>query len=281
MRPYQITATERILNRIEIANNYKKYGSIEGGGYIWHTTGSGKTLTSFKTARLATKLPYIDKVLFVVDRKDLDYQTMKEYDRFEKGAANSNTSTRILKRQLEDPNTSIIITTIQKLATFIKKNPDHEVYKEHIVIIFDECHRSQFGDMHTAIVKNFKRYHLFGFTGTPIFSVNSGKAKSTGFFTTAQTFGDQLHSYTIVDAINDKNVLPFRVDYIKTMDMDEEITDEMVWDINREKVMMAQERIQLVTQYILEHFDQKTYRGDKTYIYNRLMNVEPLLSVMR
>ena len=182
-------------------------------------------------------------------RKDLDYQTMKEYDRFEKGAANSNTSTRILKRQLEDPNTSIIITTIQKLATFIKKNPDHEVYKEHIVIIFDECHRSQFGDMHTAIVKNFKRYHLFGFTGTPIFSVNSGKAKSTGFFTTAQTFGDQLHSYTIVDAINDKNVLPFRVDYIKTMDMDEEITDEMVWDINREKVMMAQERIQLVTQY--------------------------------
>ena len=281
MRPYQITATERILNRIEIANNYKKYGSIEGGGYIWHTTGSGKTLTSFKTARLATKLPYIDKVLFVVDRKDLDYQTMKEYDRFEKGAANSNTSTRILKRQLEDPNTSIIITTIQKLATFIKKNPDHEVYKEHIVIIFDECHRSQFGDMHTAIVKNFKRYHLFGFTGTPIFSVNSGKAKSTGFFTTAQTFGDQLHSYTIVDAINDKNVLPFRVDYIKTMDMDEEITDEMVWDINREKVMMAQERIQLVTQYILEHFDQKTYRGDKTYIYNRLMNVEEVASAKR
>lgn len=238
-------------------------------------------MTSFKTARLATKLPYIDKVLFVVDRKDLDYQTMKEYDRFEKGAANSNTSTRILKRQLEDPNTSIIITTIQKLATFIKKNPDHEVYKEHIVIIFDECHRSQFGDMHTAIVKNFKRYHLFGFTGTPIFSVNSGKAKSTGFFTTAQTFGDQLHSYTIVDAINDKNVLPFRVDYIKTMDMDEEITDEMVWDINREKVMMAQERIQLVTQYILEHFDQKTYRGDKTYIYNRLMNVEEVASAKR
>ena len=227
MRPYQITATERILNRIEIANNYKKYGSIEGGGYIWHTTGSGKTLTSFKTARLATKLPYIDKVLFVVDRKDLDYQTMKEYDRFEKGAANSNTSTRILKRQLEDPNTSIIITTIQKLATFIKKNPDHEVYKEHIVIIFDECHRSQFGDMHTAIVKNFKRYHLFGFTGTPIFSVNSGKAKSTGFFTTAQTFGDQLHSYTIVDAINDKNVLPFRVDYIKTMDMMKKL--QMKW----------------------------------------------------
>lgn len=156
MRPYQITATERIINRIEIANNYKKYGSIEGGGYIWHTTGSGKTLTSFKTARQASYLPFIDKVLFVVDRKDLDYQTMKEYDRFEKGAANSNTSTAILKKQLENPNARIIITTIQKLATFIKKNPGHEVYQKHVVIIFDECHRSQFGDMHTAIVKNFK-----------------------------------------------------------------------------------------------------------------------------
>lgn len=278
MRPYQITATERILNRIEIANNYKKYGSIEGGGYIWHTTGSGKTLTSFKTARLASKLPYIDKVLFVVDRKDLDYQTMKEYDRFEKGAANSNTSTTILKNQLENEDAKIIITTIQKLATFIKKNPGHKVYQKHIVIIFDECHRSQFGDMHTAIIKNFKKYHLFGFTGTPIFSVNSGRAKSPEFFTTGQTFGDQLHSYTIVDAINDKNVLPFRVDYIKTMDVEEDITDEMVWDINREKVMMAPERIRIVTKYILEHFDQKTYRGDKTYIYNKLINVAEVAS---
>lgn len=209
----------------------------------------------------------------MVDRKDLDYQTMKEYDRFEKGAANSNTSTTILKRQLEDPDAHIIITTIQKLATFIKKNLGHEVYTKHIVIIFDECHRSQFGDMHTAIVKNFKKYHLFGFTGTPIFSVNSGRAKNPEFFTTGQTFGDQLHSYTIVDAINDKNVLPFRVDYIKTMDVEEEITDEMVWDINREKVMMAPERIRIVTQYIREHFDQKTYRGDKTYIYNTLTNI--------
>lgn len=288
MRPYQITATERILNRIEIANNYKKYGSVEGGGYIWHTTGSGKTLTSFKTARLASKLPYIDKVLFVVDRKDLDYQTMKEYDRFEKGAANSNTRTAVLQRQLEDKdekgayhNYKIIITTIQKLATFIKKNPRHEVYNKHIVIIFDECHRSQFGDMHTAIVKNFKKYHLFGFTGTPIFSINSGRAKNPEFFTTGQTFGDQLHSYTIVDAINDKNVLPFRVDYIKTMDVEEEITDEMVWDINREKVMVAPERIRLVTKYILEHFDQKTYRGDKTYIYNALTNIEEVASSKR
>lgn len=278
MRPYQITATERILNRIEIANNYKKYGDIAGGGYIWHTTGSGKTLTSFKSARLASQLPYIDKVLFVVDRKDLDYQTMKEYDRFEKGAANSNSNTSILKRQLEDSNAHIIITTIQKLSTFIKKYPGHEVFEKHVVIIFDECHRSQFGDMHAAIVKSFKKYHLFGFTGTPIFAANSGNASKTQFFTTAQTFGDQLHTYTIVDAINDKNVLPFRVDYIKTMDMEEDITDEMVWDINREKTYMAPERIKLVTKYILEHFDQKTYRGNKTYVYNSLQNIGEVAS---
>ncbi|MFN2926664.1 type I restriction endonuclease subunit R [Lachnospiraceae bacterium YH-ros2228] len=278
MRPYQITATERILNRIEIANNYKKYGDIAGGGYIWHTTGSGKTLTSFKAARLASQLPYIDKVLFVVDRKDLDYQTMKEYDRFEKGAANSNSNTTILKRQLEDSNAHIIITTIQKLSTFIKKYPGHEVFEKHVVIIFDECHRSQFGDMHAAIVKSFKKYHLFGFTGTPIFAANSGSASKTQFFTTAQTFGDQLHTYTIVDAINDKNVLPFRVDYIKTMDMEEDITDEMVWDINREKTYMAPERIKLVTKYILDHFDQKTYRGNKSYYYNALMNIGEVAS---
>ena len=278
MRPYQITATERILNRIEIANNYKKYGTIEGGGYIWHTTGSGKTLTSFKTARLASQLPYIDKVLFVVDRKDLDYQTMKEYDRFEKGAANSNTSTAVLKRQLEDDNAHIIITTIQKLSTFIKKEKNHPVYTKRVVIIFDECHRSQFGDMHSAIVKNFKKYHLFGFTGTPIFAVNARAASGAQFFTTAQTFGDQLHTYTIVDAINDKNVLPFRVDYIKTMDMEPDIDDKSVWDIDREKAYMAPQRIELVTKYILEHFDQKTYRGDKTYLFNTLTNIAEVAS---
>ncbi len=278
MRPYQITATERILNRIEIANNYKKYGRIEGGGYIWHTTGSGKTLTSFKTARLASSLPYIDKVLFVVDRKDLDYQTMKEYDRFEKGAANSNTSTAVLKKQLEDDGAHIIITTIQKLATFIKKNPAHDVYGKRVVIIFDECHRSQFGDMHLAIIKNFKKYHLFGFTGTPIFSTNSGSVKNANFFTTAQTFGDQLHTYTIVDAINDKNVLPFRVDYIKTMDIDADIDDEQVWDIDRKKALEAPQRIAEITKYILDHFDQKTYRGDKTYTFNTLMNIADVAS---
>ena len=278
MRPYQITATERILNRIEIANNYKKYGSVAGGGYIWHTTGSGKTLTSFKAARLASNLPYIDKVLFVVDRKDLDYQTMKEYDRFEKGAANSNTSTAVLKKQLEKDDCRIIITTIQKLSTFVKKNPGHDVYQKHAVIIFDECHRSQFGDMHTAIVKNFKKYHLFGFTGTPIFAANAGAVRNPQFFTTEQTFGDQLHTYTIVDAINDKNVLPFRVDYIKTMDTDPDIDDEEVWDIDREKAFMAPERIRLVTKYILDHFDQKTYRGDKSYVFNVLTNISDVAS---
>ena len=278
MRPYQIVATERILNRIEIANNYKKYGTVAGGGYIWHTTGSGKTLTSFKTAQLATKLDYIDKVLFVVDRKDLDYQTMKEYDRFEKGAANSNTSTAVLKRQLEDDNARIIITTIQKLATFIKKNAGHSVFDKRVVIIFDECHRSQFGDMHQAITKYFKKYHLFGFTGTPIFAVNAGVSKNPTLRTTEQAFGDQLHAYTIVDAINDKNVLPFRVDYIKTMDAEPNIDDKEVWDINREKAFLAPERIRLVTDYILTHFDQKTYRGDKTYTYSVLQNITEVAS---
>ena len=278
MRPYQITATERILNRIEIANNYKKYGSIAGGGYIWHTTGSGKTLTSFKTARLASRLPYIDKVLFVVDRKDLDYQTMKEYDRFEKGAANSNTNTNILKKQLENSECRIIITTIQKLSTFIKKYKGHEVFNKHVVIIFDECHRSQFGEMHTSIVKNFKKYHIFGFTGTPIFNVNTGTVKDPHYFTTEQTFGDQLHTYTIVDAINDRNVLPFRVDYVKTMDIDDDMNDEEVWDINRETAYQAPERIKQVTSYILEHFDQKTYRGDRTYLYNQLRNIKEVAS---
>ena len=278
MRPYQIVATERILNRIEIANNYKKYGTVAGGGYIWHTTGSGKTLTSFKTAQLATKLDYIDKVLFVVDRKDLDYQTMKEYDRFEKGAANSNTSTAVLKRQLEDDNARIIITTIQKLATFIKKNAGHSVFDKRVVIIFDECHRSQFGDMHQAITKYFKKYNLFGFTGTPIFAVNAGVSKNPTLRTTEQAFGDQLHAYTIVDAINDKNVLPFRVDYIKTMDAEPDIDDKEVWDINREKAFLAPERIRLVTDYILTHFDQKTYRGDKTYTYSVLQNIAEVAS---
>ena len=281
MRPYQITATERILNQIKIAYNYKKYGSIAAGGYIWHTTGSGKTLTSFKTARLASQLPFIDKVLFVVDRKDLDYQTMKEYDRFEKHAADSNISTAVLARQLRDPKSHIIITTIQKLSTFIKKHPVHEVYSKQMVIIFDECHRSQFGDMHAAIVKYFKNYYMFGFTGTPIFSVNAGIARKTQYFTTAQTFGDRLHIYTIVDAINDKNVLPFRVDYIKTMEAEPDMDDEQVWDIDRKKAFNAPERISVIANYILDHFDQKTYRGDKSYVFNALTNISEVASASR
>ena len=285
MRPYQITATERILNRIEIANNYKKYGTIAGGGYIWHTTGSGKTLTSFKTAQLATKLDYIDKVIFVLDRKDLDYQTMKEYDRFEKGAANSNSSTRILQYQLEDRDRNgnpseakIIITTIQKLSTFIKKNPNHPVYQKHVVLIFDECHRSQFGDMHIAIVKHFKKYHMFGFTGTPIFADNTGAVQNIQCMTTEQTFGDRLHSYTIVNAINDKNVLPFRVDYIRTMSIADDVEDEKVWDINREQALLAPERIDLVSRYILEHFNQKTYRDDKQYLFKTVTNISDVVT---
>ena len=261
MRPYQIAATEKILSRIEVSTNYKKAGTIDGGGYIWHTTGSGKTLTSFKTAQLATKLPYIDKVLFVVDRKDLDYQTMREYDRFEKGAANSNKSTRVLQKQLEDPAANIIITTIQKLDVFISKNKKHDVYKKHVVIIFDECHRSQFGNMHQQITKHFKQYHLFGFTGTPIFAVNSRSGGNPLLKTTEQAFGDKLHTYTIVNAISDANVLPFRIDYINTIKEKEETQDKKVSAIDKEKALGSPERIRKIVAYTLEHFDQKTKRN--------------------
>ncbi|MGE4384688.1 MAG: type I restriction endonuclease subunit R [Endomicrobiaceae bacterium] len=261
MRPYQIAATEKILNRIELSTNYKQQRTTKAGGYIWHTTGSGKTLTSFKTAQLASKLNYIDKVLFVVDRKDLDYQTMKEYDKFEKGAANSNTSTVKLKKQLEDPSARIIITTIQKMDRFIAQNKGHSVFNGHIVIIFDECHRSQFGDMHTAVIKSFKNYHIFGFTGTPIFAQNSTGGSNPQLKTTEQAFGDKLHSYTIVDAINDENVLPFRIDYINTLKMKIDIKDKKVKAIDMEKAANAPERIKKIAGYILEHFDQKTKRN--------------------
>ena len=268
MRPYQIAATERILSRIAIATNYKKLGALEAGGYIWHTTGSGKTLTSFKTAQLVTALPFVDKVLFVVDRKDLDYQTMKEYDRFEKGAANGNNSTRILQRQLENRNEKgnpheykILVTTIQKLDRFIRKNKQHDIYKQHVVLIFDECHRSQFGDMHQAITKNFKNYHIFGFTGTPIFAVNAGSGGNPLLRTTEQAFGDKLHTYTIVDAINDGNVLPFRIDFINTVKQPEQIRDKQVYGIDSEKALADPKRISEVVAYVLEHFDQKTMRG--------------------
>jgi type I restriction enzyme R subunit len=261
MRPYQIASTERILSRITVSSNCKKTGTIDAGGYIWHTTGSGKTLTSFKTAQLATGLDGIEKVLFIVDRKDLDYQTMKEYDRFEKGAANSNTSTRILKKQLEDTNARIIITTIQKLDIFISKNKGHNVFKQHIVLIFDECHRSQFGDMHAKIVKSFKNYHIFGFTGTPIFAANAGIGGNPLLQTTEQAFGEKLHTYTIVDAINDGNVLPFRIDFINTVKQKDNIRDKAVRAIDIEKAMSASERVSEIVEYILEHFDQKTKRS--------------------
>ncbi len=271
MRPYQIVATEKIINRIEIAHNYKFYGSIKAGGYIWHTTGSGKTLTSFKTAQLATNLEFIDKVLFVVDRKDLDYQTMKEYDKFKEGCANSNTNTKILESQLADSDSKIIITTIQKLSNFIKKYPNHEAFGKQIVFIFDECHRSQFGDMHKAIIKMFKNYYLFGFTGTPIFASNAESRKGI-IQTTEQVFGEKLHTYTIVNAINDKNVLPFRYEYVKTMEIKEEVEDEKVSAIDREKALSNPLRINLIAKYIVDNFAKKTKNTEK-YLHNSLMNV--------
>ena len=271
MRPYQIVATERILQRIDISTNYKQLGTVAAGGYVWHTTGSGKTLTSFKTAQLASKLPSVDKVLFVVDRKDLDYQTMREYDRFEKGAANSNTSTSVLKKQLENSSARIIITTIQKLSTFIKANKGHDVYDGHMVVIFDECHRSQFGDMHTDITKAFKRYNLFGFTGTPIFAANAGAGGNPQLKTTEQAFGEKLHTYTIVDAITDKNVLPFRIDYVNTIKVGNP-DDKQVSAIDRENALLAPERISQIVKYTLDHFDQKTKRSS-SYEHSVVTNV--------
>lgn len=265
MRPYQIVATEQILQRIATSTNHHQLGTTAAGGYVWHTTGSGKTLTSFKTAQLASRLEGLDKVLFVVDRKDLDYQTMREYERFEKGAANSNVSTAVLKQQLEDPSATIIITTIQKLARFVAQNPKHPVYDQHVVVIFDECHRSQFGDMHVEITRAFKRYHLFGFTGTPIFADNSGTGGNVQLRTTAQAFGDRLHHYTIVDAINDGNVLPFRVDYVDTIKTKGSIKDKSVPAIDRERALLAPERIAGVVDYLLEHFNAKTRRS-QTYL---------------
>ena len=287
MRPYQIAATERILQKINVANNYKLYGKTDGGGYIWHTTGSGKTLTSFKTAQLASRLPYIDKVLFVVDRKDLDYQTMKEYNRFEEGAADGNSSTAILQRQLENKDKNgghhdyrIIVTTIQKLSIFIQKNKNHPVFQQRVVIIFDECHRSNFGEMHTAITKNFKKYHMFGFTGTPIFAQNAGTGGNMRLKTTQQAFGDKLHTYTIVDAINDGNVLPFRIDYVNTIKEKDSINDEQISAIDREKAMASPERVSQIVKYIIDHFDQKTMRSSY-YSFRVLDDIHKIASTKK
>lgn len=295
MRPYQIVATERVLQKIATSMNHKQLGTLAAGGYVWHTTGSGKTLTSFKTAQLASRLDGVAKVIFVVDRKDLDYQTMREYDRFEKGAANSNTSTQVLKQQLEDPSARIIITTIQKLATFISGNKGHAVFDGHTVLIFDECHRSQFGDMHTAITKSFRKYNLFGFTGTPIFSTNASSGDNVNLRTTPQAFGCYwhgdprncpaephqmaIHTYTIKDAITDKNVLPFKVDYISTIKVGD-VVDKEVSAIDRERALLSPKRLSDVTAYILEHFDQKTKRSSG-YSHSVVTNVSDMAAQRR
>ena len=293
MRPYQIAATEAILRRINQAlNNRSWLGTTQAGGYIWHTTGSGKTLTSFKTAQLASMDERVKKVLFVVDRKDLDYQTMKEYDNFEKDCANSNSSSRILLKQLKDKDCRIIITTIQKLANLMKPTilgKDEvlqEVMKQEVVIIFDECHRSQFGDMQKMIRRSFKKYMMFGFTGTPIFAENAGTSADPKLRTTAQLFGGEpdergnhtraLHTYTIINAINDQNVLKFKVDYIKTMKMKEDAPSKEVWGIDTNDAWKKPERIKLVAKYILDHFDEKTKQAD-IYGMSHLKNVAEMV----
>ncbi|GAO98760.1 type I restriction enzyme EcoR124II R protein [Caedimonas varicaedens] len=262
MRPYQIAAAEHILNKIVLSTNHKQLGSVEAGGYIWHTTGSGKTLTSFKTAQLASRLDKISKVLFVVDRKDLDHQTIREYEKFQKGSANSNINTAKLTEQLGDSTSKIIITTIQKLTKFVMMHHKHPVFDQHVVFIFDECHRSQFGEMHRKITKAFKKYHLFGFTGTPIFPENAASGGQTHLKTTEQAFGQKLHTYTIVDAIHDENVLPFKIDYINTLKMKPSVTDKKVQGIDREAAANDPERINQITDYILKHFDNKTKRNE-------------------
>ncbi|EOC4236432.1 type I restriction endonuclease subunit R [Campylobacter jejuni] len=277
MRPYQIAASERIIDKIKIAHNHKHYGSVEAGGYIWHSTGSGKTLTSFKTAILATKLNFIQKVLFVVDRKDLDYQTQKEYDKFEKGAANATKNTNELKRRIESTkeDEKIIITTIQKLSKFVQKYENSRIFDSEIVFIFDECHRSQFGLMHEQIIKKFKKYYIFGFTGTPIFEENASKNyfvnndKNLELKTTQSTFGACLHSYTILNAIKDKNVLPFKVSYHSTMKQIESDSDKKILTIDRESSLLNDERIEKITSYILENFNRHTKRQSAYTLKNQ------------
>lgn len=269
MRPYQICACEKILNRILVSEyDKKKLGTIDAGGYIWHTTGSGKTLTSFKTAQLASDMEGVDKVLFVVDRKDLDYQTMKEYNKFQEGAVNGSKNTRALAANLEAPlgQKKICVTTINKLAVYLKKPTcKQEVLDRHTVFIFDECHRSQFGEMHTAITKAFKNYHLFGFTGTPIFTKNAGSGKNPQLRTTAQAFGDCLHTYTVVNAIADENVLPFKVDYVNTFRKKDGGDNTKVEGIDTDSAWQNPERLRNIAKYILDNFDRKTKRKEKAY----------------
>jgi type I restriction enzyme R subunit len=259
MRPYQIAATERILWKIKSAYENKQWSSTEGGGYIWHTTGSGKTLTSFKAARLATELPFIDKVFFVVDRKDLDYQTMKEYQRFSPDSVNGSESTAGLKRNIEKDDNKIIVTTIQKLNNLMKSEANLAIYHKQVVFIFDECHRSQFGEAQKNLKKKFKRYYQFGFTGTPIFPQNASGAE-----TTASVFGRELHSYVITDAIRDEKVLKFKVDYNdvrpKFKEMETEQDEHKLSALEHKQALLHPERIREIAQYILNNFRQKTHR---------------------
>ena len=270
MRPYQIAATERILWKIKSSYESKKAGTAEAGGFIWHTTGSGKTLTSFKTAKLATNLDFIDKVIFVVDRKDLDYQTMKEYQKFQEDSVNGSKDTKELKKSIEKDDNRIVVTTIQKLNEFVKKNPNHPIYDKHCVLIFDECHRSQFGDAQKNIRKSFKKYYQFGFTGTPIFPENSLKGD-----TTSGIFGAQLHCYVITDAIRDGKVLKFKVDYSnispKFKDSEMEMDEEKLKKAEK-KMLMHPERISEITKYILKVFNTKTYRNEFYDLKNRRLN---------
>jgi len=259
MRPYQIAATERIMWKINSAYQAKNWRSTESGGYIWHTTGSGKTLTSFKAARLATELDFIDKVFFVVDRKDLDYQTMKEYQRFSPDSVNGSDSTAGLKRNLDKNDNKIIVTTIQKLNRLIKSENDLPVYNQQVVFIFDECHRSQFGEAQKNLKKRFRRFYQFGFTGTPIFPQNA-----LGADTTASVFGRELHAYVITDAIRDEKVLKFKVDYndvrpqFKALEAEQD-TKKLSAAENRQ-ALLHPDRIREITQYILNNFRQKTHR---------------------
>lgn len=269
LRPYQVHAVEAIEQRVHTTTN--KTGRVGAGGYIWHTTGSGKTLTSFVAATLLTQRPDIDKVLFVVDRKDLDYQTMLEFNKFAEGSVDGTDNTQQLIKQLHSADDRIIVTTIQKLDRYIRKNRGAGLKDKHVVLIFDECHRSQFGVFHRNITKFFNNYHLFGFTGTPIFAENASRntsaivSKSGGnqFGTTEAVFGDRLHSYTIIGAINDKNVLPFKVDYINTARLKDDVEDAEVAGIDTKEVLNAPERIRNNVEYILTHHDTKTHHDPK------------------
>ena len=270
MRPYQIAATERLLWRINSSFENKKAGSVEAGGFIWHTTGSGKTLTSFKSARLATELDYIDKVFFVVDRKDLDYQTMREYQKFQKDSVNGSKDTKELKVSIEKQDNKIVVTTIQKLNEFVKSNKGHDIYNKHCVFIYDECHRSQFGLAQKNIQSSFKHYYQFGFTGTPIFVENSLDGKIT-----SDVFGAQLHSYVITDAIRDGKVLKFKIDYNSInprFKSSEEETDDEKLKVLENKMFLHPERISEITNYILDKFDSKTYRNTQYTVKDKRIN---------